>query len=176
MEPPRTPKTVPPPQDARIVQLEAQLTELSAKLQKMTDIAARAQADLQNAKIRMQKDGQDIRKFAAEAFIRRLLPTIDNVQRAALHLPPDLAGNEWVKGILSTEQAMMRELSSLGLARMECLGKPVDTAVHEVVGVAPGAEGVILDVIEEGYTLNGKVIRPAKVRVGDGSVSERATG
>lgn len=155
--------------DDRVAALEAQLKELTAKLQQMTDIAGRAQADLQNAKIRMQKDSDDFRKFASEAFILKLLPTIDNFQRAFQHLPDDLKHQEWVKGITAIEQDLLRKMSELGLTKMECLRSQVDTARHEVITIGPGKEGEIIDVIEDGYELNGKILRPAKVIVGDGS-------
>ncbi len=154
-----------------VVQLKEQMKELTAKLAQMTDMAARAQADLQNAKIRMQKDGDEIRKFAAEMFLRKLLPTIENFQRAFTHLPADLKIHEWVKGITAIEQELMRQMNEMGLVKMECLGQQVDTARHEVLTLGPGKEGEIIDVLEDGYELNGKVLRPAKVRVGDGSVA-----
>ncbi len=165
--------------DNRIAELEAQIKDLTAKLQQMTDIAARAQADLQNAKIRMQKDSGDVRKFAAESFILTLLPTIDNLQRAFQHLPDEIKSHEWVKGMTAIEQDFLRKMAEMGLAKMECLGQQVDTARHEVITIGPGKEGEIIDVIEDGYELHGKILRPAKVRVGDGSgndVSARAAG
>lgn len=155
--------------DDRAAAFEAQVKDLTAKLAQMTETAARAQADLQNAKARMKKDAEDIGKFAAEAFLRTLLPTIDNFQRAFLHLPDDLKNHEWVKGITAIEQELMRHVGGMGLTKMECLGHQVDTARHEVITIGPGKEGEIIDVIENGYELHGKILRPAKVRVGDGS-------
>lgn len=157
-------------QDETVTALEAQVKDLTAKLAQMTDLAARAQADLQNAKIRMQKDGDEIRKFASEMFLKKLLPTIENFQRAFMHLPADLKSHDWVKGITAIEQELMRQMNDVGLKKMECVGQQVDTAKHEVLTLGPGKEGEIIDVLEDGYELNGKVLRPAKVRVGDGSV------
>lgn len=160
--------------DGRAIKLEAQLKELSEKLRQMTDIAARAQADLQNAKIRMQKDGDDIRKFASEAFLQKLLPTNDNFQRAFKHLPADLRDHEWIKGIFAVSQELIRQLEEIGVKKMETLGKQVDTSKHEVVTIAPGKEGIILEVVEDGYELHGKVLRPAKVIVGNGVMPSSA--
>lgn len=159
--------TVKPGQDAAgIIALEAEVTALKEQVAKLTDLAARAQADLQNAKVRMQKDGDEIRKYATETVIKKLLPVIDNFQRGFSHLPKELAGNEWVNGITAIELSLMKELGEMGLKRMESKGQQVDTARHEVITVGPGKEGEITEVFEEGYELNGKVIRPAKVRVG----------
>lgn len=162
--------------DDHVAKLKAELGELTAKLQQMTEIAARAQADLQNAKIRMQKDGEEIRRFASEAFLKKLLPTIDHFQRAFQHLPDDLRSHEWVKGVLAIEQELMRQLSEMGIRKMECLGRQVDTARHDVVTVGPGEEGAIVEVIENGYELNGKVLRPSKVKVGSSLASVPEAG
>ncbi len=158
-----------PADDTRLLALETQVKELTAKLQQMTDLAGRAQADLQNAKIRMQKDSDDLRKFAAESVIIRLLPLIDNFQRAFQHLPADLKDHEWVKGVLAIEQNLVRTMGEMGLKKMEAKGRQVDTARHDVVTIGKGKEGEIIDVIDDGYELNGKILRAAKVIVGGGS-------
>lgn len=155
---------------------QAEVQELTAQLARMTDIAGRAQADLQNAKIRMQRDGDEIRQFAAERFLLKLIPTIENFQRAFTHLPHELKAHEWVKGVGAIEQDLIRQLSEMGLRKMECLGQPVDTARHDVLTIGPGEEGIIIEILENGYELHGKVLRPAKVKVGDGSVSGSQAG
>jgi molecular chaperone GrpE len=109
-----------------------------------------------------------MRTFASEAALKKLLPTVDNLQRALKHLPKDIEQNEWVKGIVALEQGFLKQVGELGLKRFEALGQPVDSARHEVLMQGPGEEGVITDVLEEGYELHGKVIRPAKVKVGNG--------
>ena len=157
--------------DPRIAQLEAQIKELTAKLQQMTDLAGRAQADLQNAKIRMKKDADDLGLFAVEATLKKLLPVIDNFQRAFKHLPADLQSHEWVKGVQAIEQELLRQAFEMGLKKMECFGQQVDTARHDVVTVGSGKEGEIIQVLEDGYEFRGKVLRPAKVIVGGGSPS-----
>ena len=163
-----------PAQSERIAALEKELSDLKQQLSKLTDVAARAQADLQNAKVRMQKDGEDIRKYASESVIRKLLPIVDNFQRAFSHLPEDLSQNDWIKGVQAIEQDLLRHLSEMGLKKMDVLGHPVDTARHEVLIMGEGEEGKILQVFEDGYELHGKIIRPAKVKVGSGSLEEEA--
>ncbi len=152
--------------------LRRQVTDLTAQVQKLTDMAARAQADLQNAKGRMQRDREELGRFATENVVRLLLPVLDHFRRAVEHLPKDRKDDEWTKGVLAIEQEFFRVLSELGLARMEVLGAQVDTARHEVLSVGPGAEGEVTEVFEDGYEIAGKVIRPAKVKVGDGSVQK----
>lgn len=141
------------------------------ELAKLKDMAARAQADLQNAKMRMEKEAGENRALAMQGLIEKLLPTIDNFQRAFAHMPEELSGNEWVQGLLATEQQLMNDLQSVGLERMESLGKPIDPTQHEVLQTAEGEIDTVIAVHEEGYALNGRVIRPAKVVVGSGDPS-----
>lgn len=150
-------------------QTDPTVAELEAQLARLTDVAARAQADLQNAKARLEKDADEMRRFAAGAVLLKLLPVIDHFQRAFQQLPPDLKDNEWVKGVGAIEKDFLRQVADLGLTRFESLNQIADPARHEVLTVGPGKEGIVTEVFEDGYELNGKVIRPAKVKVGDGS-------
>lgn len=138
------------------------------ELQKLKDMAARAQADLQNAKIRMEKEAQDIRTYAVLGLVERLLPTIDNFQRAFNHLPEDLKDHEWVKGLQAMEQQLITDLQAVGLRKMDSIDQQLDPQRHEVLQSAPGEKDMVTQVLEEGYEFNGKVIRPAKVVVGNG--------
>ncbi len=174
-------KPVPPPKAVdpavRVQELEKKVQELADQLKRLTEIASRAQAELQNAKIRMEKEAADIRKFASEMVFMKLLPTIDNLQRALRHLPVEIEKSqgappkllEWVKGIVALEQEFLKQVGEMGLKRFHCLGQPVDAARHEVLMAVPGEAGKVIEVIEDGYELHGKVLRPAKVKVGDGS-------
>lgn len=158
-------------QASMIMQLEAKIRELAEQNAKFTDLAARAQADLQNAKVRLERDSSDMRKFAAESVVRRLLPTVDNIQRASRQMPEGLKSDEWVKGMLATTQELLRQLKDLGLQEMESLGQPSDPSFHEILMEGPGEKGKVIEVFDEGYVLSGKVIRPAKVKVGNGEVA-----
>lgn len=145
-----------------------QLQQLIAERDAFKELAARAQADLQNAKGRMEKERSDTRRFAEVGLLAKLLPTIDNLQRAFAHLPDDLKDHEWVKGVQAVEAELMKELESVGLKKIDSLGQAVDPEKHEVLQAGPGKEGKITEVFEEGYELSGKVLRPAKVKVGSG--------
>lgn len=152
----------------KIADLEKKNAELAGQLTKASEVASRAQAELQNAKIRMEKDGAEIRKFASEMALRKFLPTIDNLQRALRSVPKEIEANEWVKGIVALEQRFLKEVGELGLKRFESLGHPVDPHRHEVLMQGPGAAGKVVEVLEDGYELHGKVLRVAKVKVGGG--------
>ncbi|MFA6522848.1 MAG: nucleotide exchange factor GrpE [Candidatus Peribacteraceae bacterium] len=160
----KTPSPVAVPMDVTVRELEAQV-------KKLTDIAGRAQADLQNAKARLEKDAGELRTFATEGVLVRLLPVIDNFQRAFQHLPDDLKTHEWVKGVAAVEQELLRQVTELGLEKIDALGKPVDPAKHEVLMQGPGGQGMVTEVFQEGYELHGRVLRPAKVKAGDGTTN-----
>lgn len=163
--------------DSRITELEAKVLELTEQLKKASDVSSRSQAELQNAKIRLEREAGEIRKFASEAVLLKLLPTIDNLQRALKHLPKDIDDKkrvypelvEWVKGIVALEQQFLSEVGEMGLKRFDSVGKPLDAERHEVLMQVPGDAGTVIDVLEDGYELHGKVVRPAKVKVGGGA-------
>ena len=123
------------------------------------EIAARAQADLQNFKTRMQKEAQELRKFAAVPFILNLLPVYDDLARGTGH-------DEGFKQVL---EKLEKVFTDAGLKKMEPMGSSVDPAKHEVINTAPGEKDIVTEVHQDGFELHGKVIRPAKVQVGDGS-------
>ncbi len=154
--------------DARITELEQKIEELSEQVQKSSEIASRSQAELQNAKIRLEREASDIRKFASEAVLLKLLPTIDNLQRALKSLPKNLENDPWVKGIVALEQQFLKQVGDMGLKRFESVGKPLDAERHEVLMQVPGAVGTVIEVLEDGYELHGKIVRPATVKVGGG--------
>ncbi|HLD71698.1 MAG TPA: nucleotide exchange factor GrpE [Candidatus Peribacteraceae bacterium] len=158
-----------PKPDPKILELQGKIAELTDQVKKLTELAARAQADLQNAKMRMTKDQEELRKFVGEGMLQALLPTVDNFQRAFQHLPDELRSHDWVKGVASIEQDLIRKLGEMGLKRFESLGKPVDPLRHEVLTTGPGEEGKVIEVFEDGYELHGKILRPAKVKVGAGN-------
>lgn len=147
-------------------QLEAGFQESPEALK---ELAARAQADLQNAKDRLEREAVEIRMYAKQGVIAELLPTVDNFQRAFAHLPEDLQDHDWVKGVQAIEQELMRKMFEAGLVKMECIGQQADPEHHEVLQAGPGNENEVTEVFEDGYLLGDKVLRPAKVKVGDGS-------
>jgi len=151
-----------------LAMISQELEAVKDEADRLKDLAGRAQADLQNAKGRMEKEGAEIRAFALEALLLKLLPTIDNFQRAFDHLPEDLEGNEWVGGLQAIEQGLITDLEAVGLKKMDCMGKTVDANLHEVLQTGEGGKDVILEVFEDGYLLNDRVIRAAKVKVGSG--------
>lgn len=153
----------------QVATLMTEVDLAKAEAAKMKDLAARSQADLQNAKARVERERTELAAFALEAILKKLLPTIDSFQRAFQHLPEDLKNHEWVKGVTAIERQLFKELEGAGLERMSSLGTVVDPQRHEVLQQGPGEKETVTEVFEEGYEMHSKVLRPAKVKVGDGT-------
>lgn len=148
---------------------QKRLTDAKKEVDHLRDLAARAQADLQNAKQRLEREKQEISRYACESLLKKLLPTLDNLQRALAHFPKHLRQDEWIRGVESVEQDLFSVLQEVGLERMSSLEEKIDPNRHDVLVTGPGEEGKVIEVLEEGYELHGKVLRPAKVKTGDGS-------
>lgn len=155
-------------EDGKTKESQQKMDELSEQLKKASDMASRSQAELQNVKIRLEREAADLRKYASEAVLLKLLPTIDNLQRALKSIPKDIADNAWVKGIVALEQSFIKQAADMGLKRFESIDQPLDAERHEVLMQGPGKAGTVTEVIEDGYELHGKIVRPAKVKVGGG--------
>lgn len=155
--------------ESQVTTLVEELEAARAETAKMKDLAARSQADLQNAKARVERERMELSSFALEGMMKRLLSTVDSFQRAFQHLPEDLKNHEWVKGVMAIEGQLMRELEGAGLKRMVSTGAALDSQRHEVLQQGAGVKDIVIEVFEEGYELHGKVLRPAKVKIGDGT-------
>ena len=166
--------------DTELAELKAQIKlltiengELLAKLEdpehaegRLKDMAARAQADLQNAKERMEREAQTSRMFALQSFMVKFLPQLDTFKKAVEHLTDEQKEDEVLKGFVAVEQGMIAVLKEQGLEEIDALGAQVDPELHEVLMNGDGPTGEIIEVFEAGYMLKGKVVRAAKVKVG----------
>jgi molecular chaperone GrpE len=140
-----------------------------AKIDELTNALARAMADLQNYKRRTEEDQAKFVKFANAELIKVLLPIIDNFDRSTEHLPDDLKNNEWAKGIVQIHDDFLKTLKTVGVKKIKTIGETLNPNLHEGLIAGPGKKDVILEELEPGYTLNDNVIKPAKVKVGDGT-------
>jgi molecular chaperone GrpE len=148
---------------------KALLTETEEKLNEMTTMAQRSAAELQNFKRRTEEEKGNLKLYANLQFLQVIFPVIDNFQRAFSHMPEDLEENEWVKGIVTIEKQFIDTLTSLGLSEIPCeVGVPFDPNLHEVLAQDAGDKDAILECFEKGYSFNDMVVRPAKVKVGNG--------
>lgn len=160
--------TTPPtdnPLAARILELEQQLNEASQKAEEMTTTAQRALADLQNFKRRTEDERSRFAQFACATVVRELLPHLDNFQRAFEHAPES---DEWSDSIKNIYQQLFKSLESQGLKKIETTSQQFDPNLHEALLQGPGKKDMIIEELEPGYMLGEQVIKPSRVKVGNG--------
>jgi molecular chaperone GrpE len=154
----------------QIAALEKKVEEMEAKAAKDKDDYIRLMAEFDNYRRRTAQEKLEIVSMASVETIKGLLPVLDDCERALQVLKDSDDSDAAKEGTELIYNKLMTYLKSKGLAVIEALGQPFDTDVHEAVAQFPVQEeekkGKVFDVVQTGYTLNGKVIRFAKVVVG----------
>ena len=151
---------------------QEELTELKNQLEQMTELAKRTMADMQNYKRRQEEERRMIVTIANSQFVSGLLPILDNLERASSHKPdaetlPEEA-KEWAKGLEISINQLQKFVEEVGVKKIESLGEKFDPNLHEALVYGPGEKDLIVEELEKGYTLGDKIIRHAKVKVGNG--------
>jgi molecular chaperone GrpE len=154
----------------QIAALEKKVEEMEAKAAKDKDDYIRLMAEFDNYRRRTAQEKLEIVSMASVETIKGLLPVLDDCERALQVLKDSDDSDAAKEGTELIYNKLMTYLKGKGLAVIEALGQPFDTDVHEAVAQFPVQEeekkGKVFDVVQTGYTLNGKVIRFAKVVVG----------
>ena len=154
----------------------ADLTRQLAEMEEMskTNLSGwqRSQADFENFKRRKENESQELVVFAREVTVAKILPSLDSLEQGLKHIP-DTEDSEfkskfdvWKKGIASTLQQLEKALSELGVKKIEAIGKQFDPNFHEAIREIPDEtkdDGTVVEEMQTGYVLNGKVIRPSQV-------------
>lgn len=129
----------------------------------------RTQADFENFRNRNQSEKVELIQSANKDLVMEILPILDNFERALNHKPKELNDNEYVKGLEYIKIQLENILIGYNLEKIKVsAGDEFDPNIHEAISVETNSkykENKILEIIESGYRLNGKVIRPAKVKV-----------
>ena len=143
-------------------ELEQQNGELMQDLQ-------RTRADFENYRKRAEVDRAATYQHGQSAAVVKLLPMIDNIERAIAHIPADLADNKWAQGVASLVKNLEKSLSSMNVQRIAATpGTVFNPELHEAIQVDEDAEGdkeVIAEELQAGYTHAGVPIRHAMVKV-----------
>ncbi len=137
------------------------------------DQAQRTRAELINYRRRMEQEMQTVRRFAAENLISRILPVIDDFQRANEAVPAEERDTPWVQGMRLIERKMWSILEAEGVKPIEAVGKPFDPSMHEAVSLDSDGGDTVVEEFQRGYMLHDRTIRPAMVRVGRGNNNEQ---
>ena len=147
---------------------EEQLAECKDLCEQYLNGWKRAKADFINHKKEEFERTQELVRYAKEDFLESILPMIDNLRLVEKEMPKDLLGDAHVQGLMLVKTQLEDFLKSHGVVSIDSLGKKFDPAIHEVIQAveAEGKEsGEIIEEIEKGYTINGRLLRPAKVKV-----------
>lgn len=153
-------------------QLIEKINQLSEDVKKYFDLYLRAQAEIENLKKRFQKEREEFIRFANESLIKDLLNVMDNLERAIAHSQEKAQGPDSLKalkeGVELTLKGMKDVLKKAGLEEVESLGKRFDPNYHHAVDEKADASvepGTVVEELQKGYILNGRLIRPAMVVV-----------
>lgn len=152
---------------------ERKIEALQSELDTAKDQMMRALAEADNARKRAQRERQDASKYAISGFSKDLLSVADNLRRALEAVPADLLDSHpqirnLTDGIEATERELMRCFEKNGIRKILPIDQPFDPNFHEVMFEAPvpgKAPGTVIQIIETGYTLNDRILRPARVGV-----------
>jgi molecular chaperone GrpE len=144
--------------------MEADLRELAAERDELKGTAQRIQADFENYRKRVARDQTALVGRATERLVEAILPALDALEMAVVSLGE--ADEQVRKGVELAVGELTNALERHGLARIADLGVPFDPALHEAVMHDEGeGEPIVGDVLRTGYSLNGRVVRPAMVKV-----------
>lgn len=142
--------------------------EIQETADKNFDLYLRAQAEMENMRKRYQREKGEWAKFANESIIRDLLPVMDNLGKATAHASNEISLEDLKEGVELTLKGLKEVLSRAGLEEVKALGEKFDPNFHEAISLKEddvAENGTVLIEVQKGYTLNGRLVRPAMVVV-----------
>ena len=142
---------------------------LTEEIASLKEQVLRAHADAQNVRRRSEQDVEKARKFALEKFVADLLPVADNLERAiAAGDPEDETQKAVLEGVALTLKSLQDTLKKYKVEMVDPAGEPFDPQLHQAMTMVPNPDmepNTVMDVFQKGYTLNGRLVRPAMVVV-----------
>ncbi|MGB3009053.1 MAG: nucleotide exchange factor GrpE [Candidatus Saccharimonadales bacterium] len=148
--------------DNKYIELEQQIGELTQDLQ-------RVRADFENYRKRVDAEKDSARSAGEASAVFKLLPVIDTIERAILHIPDDIVGHPWVKGVAGLIKQLDTALASIDIARIDAKpGTEFDPEIHQAIQMDEEGRGdkeVVAEELQAGYTYRGRPIRHAMVKV-----------
>lgn len=166
-EPIESPELDEPVDNPEAEMLAAKVEELEQSLAEAKDQSLRAAAEAQNVRRRAEQEAEKARKFALEKFVKELLPVVDSLEKA-LEAMEDGASDVHREGVSMTLKLQLDVLGKFGVEAVEPHGEPFDPQYHEAMAMVPNPDlepNSVMDVMQKGYLLNGRLVRPAMVVV-----------
>jgi molecular chaperone GrpE len=162
---------------------EQRITQLEAQLADSKDQLLRALAETENVRRRMQREREDVQKYAISGFAKDLLSAADNLRRAIEALPEtevsDPRTKSMLDGVAATERELLAAFERNGLKRIDPRGDRFDHNFHQAIFEVerPGAAaGTVVEVLQPGYVLHDRLLRPAMVGVAKAGTSQPSEG
>lgn len=148
--------------------LAEQLASAQAEAEDYKDRWLRSQAEFANARKRMEKERLDLYAMATTEVMRKLLPILDDFDRAMENTPADVAQESWLEGIQLVQRKLQSVLENFNVSAIEAVGQPFDPNLHEAITQEPSDEyesGTVCRELQKGYKIGDRVIRPSLVAV-----------
>ena len=145
---------------------EVEETDWKAKADEYLNNWKRAAADFENYKRRMEVERAELMEYSKEMAVVRLIPSLQSLEQVLNLAPSDEKYKDWLQGLKATIMQLEKTMEELGVVKIKTVGQPFDPHVHEAVSEQEGEEEGIVKEIQPGFTLNGKVMIPARVIVG----------
>ena len=153
--------------EAAAGQVGGRVEELASKLEEANNRYLRLAADFDNFKKRARQEQLDTMRHAAATVVERLLPVLDDADRALSHAPEGV-DESWLKGVQLTFQQLGDVLASVGVERISAVGSPFDPKLHEAIGseeTSEQPEDTVVVELRPGYRMHDRVLRPSLVKV-----------
>lgn len=163
---------VPETEEEEIVEdlnVEDEVETLKKEIEKLKNDYARAYADTENMKKRLNAEAELTRKYRIQSFAKEVLPVIDNLERA-LATEVSEADEGFKKGVEMTYNQLLAALKNEGVEAIDCLNKPFDPNLEQALMQErkEGVEsGIVIEVLQKGYVLKDRILRPAMVKVSE---------
>ena len=154
---------------SQVDELKAEIKDLKQQLADKDDKYLRAEAEIQNMTTRFKKERAQILKYDGQDLAKSVLPVLDNLKRALTIEVTDENGKQLKKGIQMVHDHLTSALTDHGITEIEADGKPFDPTLHQAVQTVPAQGGqkpdTVVQVLQAGYQLKDRVLRPAMVVV-----------
>ena len=155
-------------QEELLEEQKEEILEDEGKIEKLQDLLSRTQADFDNFRKRTERDKADMLHFLRADILKKILPRLDDLERMIDWTPEDMRQWALYDGIIVLQKSLLKDLEKMGVVSFISKWNVLNPDLHEVMTQVPWWDGIVINEFEKGYMLWEKVLRVAKVVVGNG--------